>query len=206
MSTKQTAKELYDQRRADIARVMDWLELELQKHQDSFAAEPQNGCFAGDLGHVREKVIETLAFLCNFEPSDIEEALDEARADTVEAMKLNFKVEQWITTDSAVLERLATRLDDFSEIDPALTPLNGTGGRVGCSIVTDGRDAVLVNAEGYNYPRYRSPRIRLHLLPELNEDLVDKLCIRKSCWHTNLVIDNRQQLQAVAFCPYRHVQ
>ena len=79
MSTKQTARELYDQRRQDIARVMDWIELELDKHKTNAKANPTDWGYPGDLGHVREKLIETLAFLSNSEPEDIENLLGECR-------------------------------------------------------------------------------------------------------------------------------
>jgi hypothetical protein len=38
-------------------------------------ASPGDWSNAGDLGHVREKLIETLAFLSNREPEDIENLL-----------------------------------------------------------------------------------------------------------------------------------
>ncbi|QDU71052.1 hypothetical protein [Mucisphaera calidilacus] len=76
---KQTAHELYDQRRQDIARVMDWIELELDKHKTNAKSDPKNWGYAGDLGHVREKLIETLAFLSNSDPQEIEAMLSECR-------------------------------------------------------------------------------------------------------------------------------
>jgi hypothetical protein len=79
MATKQTARELYDERRQDIARVMDWIELELDKHKTNAKANPKDWGYAGDLGHVREKLIETLAFLSNNEPQEIEDLLGECR-------------------------------------------------------------------------------------------------------------------------------
>ena len=79
MATKQTASELYDERRQDIARVMDWIEIELDKHKTNAKANPKDWGYAGDLGHVREKLIETLAFLSNNEPQEIEDLLSECR-------------------------------------------------------------------------------------------------------------------------------
>jgi len=76
---KQTARELYDERREDIARVLDWLDMELDRHRTNAKADPKNWCFAGDLGHVREKLIETLAFLSNSETDEIENLLSECR-------------------------------------------------------------------------------------------------------------------------------
>ena len=76
---KPTARELYDERREDIARVLDWLDMELDRHRTNAKADPKNWCFAGDLGHVREKLIETLAFLSNGETDEIENLLSECR-------------------------------------------------------------------------------------------------------------------------------
>ena len=72
MATKQTAIELYNERIENIARVMDWIELELDKHHAEAAANPGDWGYAGDLGLVREKLIEALAFISNIEPEDIE--------------------------------------------------------------------------------------------------------------------------------------
>ena len=79
MATKQTARELYDERRQHIARVMDWIELELDKHKTNAKANPTDWGYPGDLGHVREKLIEALAFLSNNEPQEIENLLGECR-------------------------------------------------------------------------------------------------------------------------------
>ena len=79
MTTKQTARKLYDQRRQDIARVMDWIELELDKHKTNAKANPNDWGYPGDLGHVRENLIETLALLSNSEPQAIEDLLSECR-------------------------------------------------------------------------------------------------------------------------------
>jgi hypothetical protein len=76
---KQTARDLYDERREDIARVLDWIELELEKHRINAKANPADWGYAGDLGHVREKLIETLAFLSNNELQEIEDLLSECR-------------------------------------------------------------------------------------------------------------------------------
>ena len=44
---KQTARELYDERREDIVRVLDWLDMELDRHRTNAKADPKNWCFAG---------------------------------------------------------------------------------------------------------------------------------------------------------------
>ena len=79
MSAKQTASDLYTQRREDIARLIDWLGLELDKHQAKAEAEPSDWGYAGDLGNVRAKLIRTVAFLANQEPEDIENLLSDCR-------------------------------------------------------------------------------------------------------------------------------
>ena len=79
MSAKQTASDLYTQRREDIARLIDWLDLELGKHQTKAEAEPQDWGYAGDLGNVQAKLVRTVAFLTNQEPEDIENLLSDCR-------------------------------------------------------------------------------------------------------------------------------
>jgi len=44
---KQTARELYDERREDIARILDWLDMELDRHRTNAKADPKNWCFPG---------------------------------------------------------------------------------------------------------------------------------------------------------------
>jgi len=79
MSAKQTASDLYTQRREDIARLLDWLDLELDKHQTAATASPGDWSNAGDLGYVIEKLTQTLAFLSSREPEDIENLLSDCR-------------------------------------------------------------------------------------------------------------------------------
>jgi hypothetical protein len=76
-NTKQTAYKHCLKRRQEIARVMDWIELELDKHTTEAKAEPWNFGYAGSLCHVLEKMVTTLAFLSNSEPEDIEKLLGE---------------------------------------------------------------------------------------------------------------------------------
>lgn len=74
---KQTAPQLYGERREDIARVLDWLDMELDRHRMRAKANPEDWGCPGDLGHVREKLIETLAFVSNTKASEIETLLGE---------------------------------------------------------------------------------------------------------------------------------
>lgn len=74
------AKDVYTSRKRDIAALLDWLELELDKHAEYAQKEGLTLAHAGDLGHVREKLIETLAFLAQRDGQDIKEALADAAA------------------------------------------------------------------------------------------------------------------------------
>ena len=58
---------------ADIASLADWIECELQKHDDQKVA----WATVGSLEHVREQLIETLAFFSGVEQSEIQRSLDE---------------------------------------------------------------------------------------------------------------------------------
>ncbi len=92
-----------------------------------------------------------------------------------------FPCQHRIVTTTLVLRLLVSRLDDFQRIATDLAPLRGTGGTAGYAVVTDGIDVVLVNAEGFNYPRYRSVRIAVHLLPLIGTSEARLLCARKEC-------------------------
>ncbi len=74
------AHRLYVSRKRDVAALLDWLELELQQHAAYAAKEGVDYGTCGDLGHVREKLIETLSFLAQRDEKDIEEALDDVAA------------------------------------------------------------------------------------------------------------------------------
>ena len=58
MNAKQTASDLYTLRREDIARLLDWLDLELDKHRAKAEAQPSDWGYAGDLGYVIEKLTQ----------------------------------------------------------------------------------------------------------------------------------------------------
>jgi hypothetical protein len=75
--TKQTATELYTERHENIVRVLDWIGLELDAHRGKAQADPKDFGYASDLGHVREKLIQTLTFLSNRKPKDIKSLLGE---------------------------------------------------------------------------------------------------------------------------------
>lgn len=110
------------------------------------------------------------------------------------APKTLFRCRHLVTTTTQVLRLLVSRLDDFPRIAADLAPLCGTGGTAGYAAVTDGIDLVIVNAEGYAYPRYRSPRIALHLLPLIAAPEARLLCVRKQVHDPDLRITTQDDL------------
>ncbi len=77
-ATPRTARDAYARHADDIARLMDCLRMELDRHAEEAQADPTNWGRAGDVGEVRRRLIDTLAFISNREPSDIEKFLNEA--------------------------------------------------------------------------------------------------------------------------------
>ena len=73
-----TAAETYAARRNDIARLMDVLQMELDKHAEGATADPRNWGFAGNLGTVRSDLIDLVGFLSNMDPEHVEAFLNDA--------------------------------------------------------------------------------------------------------------------------------
>ena len=73
-----TAAETYAARRNDIARLMDVLQMELDKHAEGAQADPRNWGFAGSLGKVRSDLIDLVGFLSNMDPEHVEAFLNDA--------------------------------------------------------------------------------------------------------------------------------
>ena len=73
-----TAAETYAARASDIARLMDVLQMELDAHAKQANAKPGDWGFAGDLGKVREDLVNLVGFMSNKDPQDIEEFLADA--------------------------------------------------------------------------------------------------------------------------------
>ena len=73
-----TAAETYAARRSDIARLMDVLQMELDKHDAEQKADPKNWGHAGDLGKVRSDLIELVGFMSNVDPEHVEAFLNDA--------------------------------------------------------------------------------------------------------------------------------
>jgi len=76
--TEPTAAETYAPRRSDIARLLDVLEMELDKHDDRAKADPRNWGLPGNLGKVRSDLIDLVGFLSGMERERIEEFLRDA--------------------------------------------------------------------------------------------------------------------------------
>ena len=73
-----TAAETYAARRSDIARLMDVLQMELDKHDEQAKADPKNWGHVGDLGKVRSDLINLVGFMSNMDPEHIEAFLNDA--------------------------------------------------------------------------------------------------------------------------------
>ena len=73
-----TAAETYAARRNDIARLMDVLQMELDKHAEGSKTDPRNWGFAGSLGKVRSDLIDLVGFLSNMDPEHVEAFLNDA--------------------------------------------------------------------------------------------------------------------------------
>ena len=73
-----TAAETYAARRNDIARLMDVLAMELDKHDEQAKADPTNWGITGNLGKVRSDLMDTVGFLSNMERDDMERFLNDA--------------------------------------------------------------------------------------------------------------------------------
>ena len=73
-----TAAQPYAARQNDIARLMDVLQMELDKHAEGAKADPRNWGFAGSLGKVRSDLIDLVGFLSNMDPEHVEAFLNDA--------------------------------------------------------------------------------------------------------------------------------
>ncbi|QOJ01340.1 MAG: hypothetical protein HRU70_12935 [Phycisphaeraceae bacterium] len=73
-----TAAETFAARRNDIARLMDVLQMELDKHAEGAKADPRNWGFAGSLGKVRSDLIDLVGFLSKLDPEHVEAFLADA--------------------------------------------------------------------------------------------------------------------------------
>lgn len=79
-TNKTTAAQRYAARRNDIARLLDVLQMELDRHGEEFKSDPRNWGAVGDLDAVRNNLINTVAFIsgAGMEREDVERFLAEA--------------------------------------------------------------------------------------------------------------------------------
>lgn len=73
-----TAAQMYATRRNDIARLIDVLQMELDKHDEQAKADPTNWGITGNLGKVRSDLMDTVGFLSGMERDDMERFLNDA--------------------------------------------------------------------------------------------------------------------------------
>lgn len=73
-----TAAETYAARRNDIARLMDVLQMELDKHDEGAKADPRNWGFAGSLGKVRSDLVDLVGFMSGMDREHVEAFLADA--------------------------------------------------------------------------------------------------------------------------------
>jgi hypothetical protein len=84
-----SAETIYRSRRRDVAALLDWLEIEVGQHAAYAEQEGVDYGHCGDLGHVRELLVQALSFLAQQEPEDIESALDDVAAGREQAERKN---------------------------------------------------------------------------------------------------------------------
>ncbi|GMU38249.1 MAG: hypothetical protein KJ057_09725 [Phycisphaerae bacterium] len=75
--TKKTAIETYNARRADVARLLDVLEMELGKYDKRAKAEPKRWDYAGTMDYIRTTLIDLVEGLSKVEREEIERFLSE---------------------------------------------------------------------------------------------------------------------------------
>lgn len=81
MKTRQpqaTAAQTYAARRNDIARLLDVLRMELDRHDVNQKSDPTNWGHAGDLSKVRSDLIDLVGCMSGMDAEQIAEFLDDA--------------------------------------------------------------------------------------------------------------------------------
>lgn len=72
------AAQVYAARRGDIARLLDVLAMELDRHGARAAAEPGSWGLPGDLDKVRSDLIGLVGFMSGMDPEHVEAILNDA--------------------------------------------------------------------------------------------------------------------------------
>ena len=67
-----SAEQTYANRASDIARLIDVLQMELERHAKEASEKPKDWGYAGTLGKVRSDLLETLSFISGMERETIE--------------------------------------------------------------------------------------------------------------------------------------
>jgi len=75
--SERSAIETYTVRRADVARLIDVLEMELDKYDERAKAEPERWDYAGTMDYVRTTLIDLVEGLSKIDRSEIERFLSE---------------------------------------------------------------------------------------------------------------------------------
>lgn len=73
-----TAAETYAARQNDIARLMDVLQMELDKHAEAAKSDACNWGRTGDLGKVRSDLIDLVGFMSGMDREHVEAFLNDA--------------------------------------------------------------------------------------------------------------------------------
>lgn len=76
-TTNETASQAYAKRRSDIARLIDVLQMELDAHAKRAALADKHWGYPGDLGRIREGLIELVMSMSGMERERIEDFLAE---------------------------------------------------------------------------------------------------------------------------------
>ncbi len=77
-TTNETASQAYAKRRSDIARLIDVLQMELDAHAKRAALADTHWGYPGDLGRIREGLIELVMSMSGMERERIDDFLAEA--------------------------------------------------------------------------------------------------------------------------------
>jgi len=77
-TTNETASQAYAKRRSDIARLIDVLQMELDAHAKRAALADTHWGYPGDLGRIREGMIELVMSMSGMERERIEDFLADA--------------------------------------------------------------------------------------------------------------------------------
>ena len=75
---ERTAAETYAAHRSDIARLLDVLGMELDRHADCARADPRHWGLVGDLAKVRTDLVEAVRYLSGMETAEVERFLSDA--------------------------------------------------------------------------------------------------------------------------------